>query len=167
MTFDLKYGIQSMKSLKNIDISQNRYTYYSHAIYIPPIHRNKMRRILQGVVAYRLDALFDHPLNRLSTPLIQSLMSIDEYFRKAVSKLKYSQFNNPNNIINKKKLIETVLARALDKEEDIDTPLAVAEVLLSLTNQFYLLRVLDPVIKTTMYEDISHILTREFNLIPS
>jgi energy-coupling factor transporter ATP-binding protein EcfA2 len=74
MTFDLKYGIQSMKTMKNIDITQNRYTYYSHSIYIPQINKTKIKRILQGIAAYRLDAMFDHPLNGLHIPLIQSVM---------------------------------------------------------------------------------------------
>ena len=164
MTFDIKYGLQSSKLLKNIDISQNRYTYYSHSVYIPPIHRNKMRRIFQGIVNYRLDSLFEHPLNGLHVPLIQSLMTVDEYFRKNVVKLKYSQFNNPNNIFTKKRLLETILTRALDKEEDIDTPQLVAEVVLSLTNQFYLLRIIDPLIKSRMYQDINEILIKEFKL---
>jgi len=102
MTFDLKYGLQSMKKMKNIDISKNRYTYYSHAVYIPPIHRNKIKRILQGIASYRLDTMYEHPLNGLHIPLIQSLMCIDEYFRKNVTKLKYSQFNSSNSITNKK-----------------------------------------------------------------
>ena len=164
MTFDLKYGLQSLKNTKNIDISQNRYTYYSHSVYIPPIHRNKMKRILQGVASYRLDTMYEHPLNGLHIPLIQSLMLIDEYFRKNVTKLKYSQFNNPNSITNKKKLLETVLTRALDKEEEIDTAPLVAQVVLSLTNQFYILRIMDPGIKLRMYEDISDILMSEFKL---
>ena len=128
MTFDLKYGIQSMKSMKNIDISQNRYTYYCHSVYIPPMGRNKMKRILQGIASYRLDTMYEHPLNGLHVPLVQSLMSIDEYFRKNITMLKYSQFNNSNSITNKKRLLETILTRVLDKEEEIDTAALVAQV---------------------------------------
>lgn len=164
MTFDLKYGIQSMKSLKNIDISQNRYTYYCHSIYIPPLQRNKMRRILQGIISYRLDLLYDHPLNGLHIPLVQSMMTIDDYFRKNISKLKHSQLSNPNTIFTKKRLLETLLTRALDKEEDIDSPSSVAQLLFSLTHQFYLLRVLSPAIKSQMHEEIQDIIVKEFKL---
>lgn len=166
MTFDIKRVFKVSKS-KGIDISQNRFTYYCHSIYIPPIHRNNTRRILQGIICYRLDSLHDHTLNLLQTPILQSIMSIDEYMRKNVTKLKYSQFSNPNNIYNKKRLIETVLTRALDKEEDIDSPKSVAEVILSLTNQFYLMRILEPTIRLKMYEDIHNIIVKDFMLDPA
>jgi hypothetical protein len=101
MTFDIKYGLQSLKQLKNIDITENRYTYYSHQIYIPPIHRTRMRRIFQGIMAFHLDLLQDHSLHSLQIPLIQSLMLIDDHFRRHVPRLKWSQFNSPNNIFTK------------------------------------------------------------------
>jgi hypothetical protein len=81
--------------------------------------------------------------------------------------MKYSQFNNPNDIFNKKRLVEAVLTRALDKEEEIDTPSLVAQVVLSLSNQLYLLRILDPHIKLTMYKDIGDILMKEFKINPA
>lgn len=164
MTFDLKYGLQSFKKEKNIDISKNRYTFYSHMIYIPPIHRSKVKHILQKVASYRLDLMYDHPLTGLHVPLIHSLMCIDEYFRKNVTKLKYSQFNNPNSITTKKLVLETLLTRALEKQEEIDSTLSVAQVLMSLTSQFYLLRVLDPSTKIKMEKDIGEIIIKEFKL---
>ena len=57
-----------------------------------------------------------------------------------------------------------MLTRALDKEEEIDTAPLVAQVVLSLTNQFYILRILEPSIKLKMYEDISDILMAEFKI---
>ena len=164
MAFDLKYGIQSSKNIRNIDISQNRFTYYCHSIYIPPIHRSKMKRIFQGIMSYRLDSLYDHPLNSLQMHITQSLMSVDDYLRKNVNSLKYSQFSNPNNMHNKKHIIETLMTRALDKEEDIDSPKAIAEVILSLCNQIYLLRIAEPSTKFRMYQDLSNIIAKDFQL---
>ena len=166
MTFDLKRILKVSKD-RSIDISQNRYTYYWNSIYIPPIQRNPMRRILHGIISYRLDSLHDHFLSSFQTQILQSVMNIDEYMRKNVSNLKFSQFSNPNNIYNKKRLVEMVLTRALDKEEDIESPKALAEVLMSLTNQIYLLRVIDPSTKSRMYDEISHIIMKEFRLDPS
>lgn len=163
MTFDLKRIFKVSKD-RSIDISQNRFTYYCNSIYIPPIQRNPMRRILHGIISYRLDSLHDHFLSSFQTQILQSVMNIDEYMRKNVSNLKFSQFSNPNNIYNKKRLIEMILTRALDKEEDIESPKALAEVVMSLTNQIYLLRVLEPSVKLKMYEEISHIIMKEFRL---
>ena len=164
MAFDLKYGIQSSKNIRNIDISRNRFTYYCHSIYIPPIHKSRMKKIFQGIMSYKLDSLHDHPLNSLQLHIIQSLMSVDEYLRKNVNSLKYSQFSNPNNMHNKKHIIETLMTRALDKEEDIDTSKAIAEVILSLCNQIYLLRIVEPSIKFRMYQDLSNIIAKDFQL---
>ena len=65
---------------------------------------------------------------------------------------------------NKKHIIETLMTRALDKEEDIDTPKAIAEVILSLCNQIYLLRIAEPSIKFRMYQDLSDIIAKDFKL---
>lgn len=163
MTFDLKYGLNSQKSVSNIDISTNRFTYYCHSVYIPPIHRSKMKRIYQGIINYHLDSLYDHPLNALRVPIVQSLSAIDEYFRKNVSMIKYSQFSNPSNMHNKKRVIQTILTRILNKEPDIDSALPTCQVLHSLVTQVYTLRIADIRTKTKVNRDIQNIILSEFN----
>jgi hypothetical protein len=61
-------------------------------------------------------------------------------------------------------MLEAVLTRAIDKEEEICTPKHMAEVLLSVTNQFYLLRIADPTTKHSFYEEIREILAKEFRI---
>lgn len=153
MTFDLKYILDSSQSsssstnskCSNIDISANRYTYYCHSLYIPPTNSGNLKQIFQGIISYRLDSLYDHPLNALQVFLLHSMMAVHDYFRKNILSFKSMFYGNGYKINlslaasmhNKICLLNTVLARALDKEDDIDTSESLADVFLSLVNQIF------------------------------